>query len=118
MNSRVIIDSHCHVVKEYFADEQELVIERAFASGVKQLVNPGVTLADIDEVTQLTERYEQLFGAVGIHPHDAKTWSDESEKKIRAAAGRKKIVAIGECGWIFTTNTATSKHKKRSSLTR
>jgi TatD DNase family protein len=101
MNNGFIIDSHCHVVKEYFAEDQDAVITRAIEKGVGQLVNPGVSLADADEVVQLTEKYEQLFGGVGVHPHEAKSWSAESEGKMRAVAGREKIVAIGECGLDF-----------------
>src|ERR1700722_16263896 len=101
MNNGFIIDSHCHVVKQYFAEDQEEVINRAIEKGVKQLVNPGVSLEDADEVVQLTETYAELFGGVGIHPHEAKSWSQESESKIRAVAAREKIVAIGECGLDF-----------------
>jgi TatD DNase family protein len=101
MNNGFIIDSHCHVVKEYFAEDQEAVIIRAIEKGVSHLVNPGVSLEDADEVVQLAETYEELFGGVGIHPHEAKSWSAESESKIRAVAAHEKIVAIGECGLDF-----------------
>ncbi len=45
-----IIDSHAHVVKEYFAEDQHEVIARAFDSGVVQMVNPGVVMDDVDEL--------------------------------------------------------------------
>ncbi len=101
MNNGFIIDSHCHVVKEYFPDDQDEVISRAFEKGVGQLVNPGVSLADADEVVLLTERFAELYGGVGIHPHEAKTWDDSSDSRIRTLAARPKIVAIGECGLDF-----------------
>jgi TatD DNase family protein len=93
-----IVDSHCHVVKEYFPVDQAEVIERAISSGVQYLVNPGVSLADAAEVLELTQLYEPLFGGVGVHPHEASTWDETSEAQLRYYAAFPKIVGIGECG--------------------
>jgi TatD DNase family protein len=99
-----VIDSHCHVVREYFAHDQAEVIERALSSGVKYLVNPGCSLADAEEVLELTRLYKPLYGGVGIHPHEAKTWDAGSEAKIKHYAGQEKIVGIGECGLDYYYN--------------
>ena len=99
-----VVDSHCHVVKEYFAEDQTEVIERALSSGVKFLVNPGVSLADADEVLALTQKYGPLYGAVGVHPHEAKTWDENSEEKLRHYTAQPKIVGIGECGLDYFYN--------------
>lgn len=104
-NSRAfIVDSHCHVVKEYFADDQTEVMERAIDSGVRFFVNPGVSLADAPEVIELTRKYDHLFGGVGVHPHEAKTWNSESETLLRKFASEPKIVGIGECGLDYYYN--------------
>lgn len=101
-----IIDSHAHVVSEYFQDETDEVIQRAFDSNVVQLVNPGVVTKNIPELLEIAERYEQISVGVGIHPHDAKDWSDKEEQKILDAAKHKKVVAIGECGLDFYYNNS------------
>lgn len=101
-----IIDSHAHVVSEYFQDETDEVIKRAFDSNVVQLVNPGVVTKNIPELLEIAEKYEQISVGVGIHPHDAKDWSDKEEQKIVDAASHKKVVAIGECGLDFYYNNS------------
>jgi TatD DNase family protein len=100
-----IIDTHAHVIQEFFGDDQSDVIARAFASGIIQMVNPAVTLNSIPELIKLADRYEQLFIAVGLHPHDAKDWQDgKSASTIIDTAKHPKVVAIGECGLDFFYN--------------
>jgi TatD DNase family protein len=107
-----IIDSHCHVMKEYFGEEQNEVIERAFAEGVVQMVNPACSLSDIEEVLGLAERYPGLYAAVGIHPHEAKHWQSNSESILLSAAENVKVVAIGECGLDFFYNHSEAAQQK------
>jgi TatD DNase family protein len=106
-SSGSIIDSHAHVVKEYFSEDQEEVIERAFKSGISQMINPGVVLESIPELLELTQRYENIYTAVGLHPHDAKNWSESSFDTLAKASEHAKVVAIGECGLDFFYNNSS-----------
>jgi TatD DNase family protein len=108
-----IIDTHCHVVKEYFSDDQDEVIERAVSQGVSCLINPGVSLADAEEVLALTQKHPHLFGAVGVHPHEAKTWNNESEGILRQYAAEPKFVGIGECGLDYFYNNSEPEVQRR-----
>ncbi len=99
-----IIDSHAHLTWDSFAEDQQEVIERAFAEGVVQIVQAGVDLKTIPEMVTLTETYREIFIGVGLHPHDAKLWNDEADSTIRQAAEHPKVVAIGECGLDFYYN--------------
>lgn len=96
-----IIDSHAHVVQEYFPEDQHEVIARAFESGVVQIINPGVVMDGADELLALSERYEHLYVALGLHPHEAKHWSDQTDARLRALAQSPAVVGIGECGLDF-----------------
>lgn len=40
----------------------------------------------------------EVFGAFGIHPHDAKAYDETLENRLRAALGHPKAVAWGEIG--------------------
>lgn len=99
-----IIDSHAHLDWETFKEDQQAVIARAFESGVSQIVQAGVYLHNIDEAIALAERYDNIFCGVGLHPHEAKDWNDDSERAIRDACKHPKVVAIGECGLDFHYN--------------
>lgn len=96
-----IIDSHAHVMKEYFQDEQEEVIERAHGHKVNQMVNPAVSVEDLDELTDLANRFDFIYIALGQHPHDAKDWKASYSDTIEKAVENKKVVAVGECGLDF-----------------
>jgi TatD DNase family protein len=101
-----IIDSHAHVVREFFAEDQHEVIARAFQSGVVQMVNPGVVLDNVEELHELSRQYANIYTAVGLHPHEAKSWNADAEARLRQAASQPKVVAIGECGLDFYYNNS------------
>jgi TatD DNase family protein len=99
------------LLKEYFADEQFEMIERAFASNVKQMVNPGINATSLDELFQLADKYEHIYLGVGVHPHDAKTWSASVEDTLKKSLEHKKVVAVGECGLDFFYNNSSREEQ-------
>jgi TatD DNase family protein len=109
-----IIDSHAHLVKEYFGDEQFEMIERAFASNIKQMVNPGINADSLDELFELADNYENVYIGAGIHPHEAKSWSNSVEEKIRSALKHPKVVAVGECGLDFFYNNSSREEQMQA----
>jgi len=102
--ARGIVDSHAHVVAEYFKEDQEEVIDRAFASGVSQMVNPAVTVDDFEELKGLARQHDNLFIAIGQHPHEAKYWSESLAQRLHQSLQEEKVVAVGECGLDFYYN--------------
>ncbi len=70
------------------------------------MINPGVVLHSIPELLDLADRYDQIYTAVGLHPHDAKDWNDDSFDIIYKACRHPKVVAIGECGLDFFYNNS------------
>jgi TatD DNase family protein len=99
-----IIDSHAHLTWDTFGQDQAAVIERAFKEGVVQIVQAGVDLQSIPEMIKVSDQYESIYFGVGIHPHEAKFWSQEAESALKAAAGHPKMVAVGECGLDYYYN--------------
>jgi TatD DNase family protein len=99
-----IIDSHAHLTWESFAEDQKDVIARAFAENVVQIVHAGVDLVTIPEMMRLADEYEQIYLGIGLHPHEAKLFDEQTENTLRQAAKHKKVVAIGECGLDFYYN--------------
>jgi len=96
-----IIDSHAHLARESFAEDQEAVIERALANNVQVIVQAGVDFKGIAENLALADRHPYIFNAVGLHPHEAKFWDAESADILRKAAKHTSAVGIGECGLDF-----------------
>lgn len=108
-----IIDSHAHLDWESFKEDQEAVIQRAFESGVVQIVQAGVHLKSFPELLALSERYERIYCGIGLHPHDAKDWGADSASIVREAAHKQKVVAIGECGLDYHYNHSEPEVQRR-----
>lgn len=101
---REIIDSHAHLAWESYAADQKAVIERAFQAGVVQIVHAGVDMTTVSEMIALAEEYPQIFLGFGLHPHEAKFWSRETEATLRSALEHPRAVAVGECGLDYYYN--------------
>src|SRR5271168_383120 len=98
-----VIDTHCHLADVKFRDDVEAVIARASAAGVAQIISVGA-IGDIENdrlTVEIAERHQNVFAAVGVHPHDAKDCTPERITQWRALAASKKVVAIGESGLDF-----------------
>lgn len=98
----MFVDSHAHIDgPEYDADREE-VIARAREAGVNTILNVGTGdphSSVFERAVQLVAEHENFYGAIGVHPHDAKLYDDAAEAKInRLIAGSPKIMAWGEIG--------------------
>ena len=98
----MFIDSHCHIDgPEYDADREE-VIARAREAGVATMLVVGTGdphSGAIDRAVDLAERQEGVYAAVGVHPHDAKLFDQEAERRlIDLARQSKRLIAWGEIG--------------------
>lgn len=98
MKVNMLIDSHAHLNMSQFRHDLDEVLQRARSAGVGEILNIGVDPLSIDETIALSERYDEIFASVGVHPHDAKEWDDDLEEKLKRLLLRKKVLALGEIG--------------------
>lgn len=96
-----MIDAHCHLDDEQFADDLDAVIARAVDMGVTGMITAGGDIASSQAAVSLADKYGAVYAAVGIHPHHAAVYSKTALKAIRALAQHPKVVAIGEIGLDF-----------------
>jgi len=87
-------DSHCHLT---MADAPTL-LDRARQGGVRGFVVPGTKLEDAAEVVALAQQHDDVWAAVGFHPHEAKDCDDAAFEEISRLAREPRVVAIGEMG--------------------
>ncbi|MEO5925810.1 MAG: TatD family hydrolase [Bryobacteraceae bacterium] len=95
-----MIDSHCHLDNEKFVDDQEAVIERAFAAGVERMIciGTGDGPPDIEGAVRIADRYERIYATVGVHPHDASKYDDGVGMRLAELLKHPKVLAMGEIG--------------------
>ena len=93
-----MIDTHTHInmIEVTPADD---IIKNAGNYGVDKLIIPAASASDFDTIIELTNKHENVYGMLGIHPSEAKEWTDDIITRIKKLANKnKKIVAIGEIG--------------------
>jgi TatD DNase family protein len=98
----MFVDSHAHIDGgEYDADRDE-VVARARAAGVRAILNVGTgdpRASNFERAVAVAEKYEGVYAAVGVHPHDARLYDGEAERLLRSLVeGSGRVIAWGEIG--------------------
>lgn len=94
------IDTHAHLLPQYYSDEViEHTIRTAPDHQICRLINVGFDKDSATFSSQLSAQHPQVYAAIGLHPHDANTFSDDLLDHFEALLEQySKIVAIGEIG--------------------
>lgn len=97
----MLIDSHCHIDGEAFDEDRNDVVRRAREAGIAAMLNVGTGdphSDDFRKAVAVAEQYDNVFAAVGVHPHDAKLYDDAAEAHLVELARHGKVIAWGEIG--------------------
>src|SRR5512135_1965902 len=93
-----LIDTHCHLDMPQFDGDRQEVIRRAEKAGFAALITVGSDLQGTLKALKLSQQYDFIYASVGIHPHDAKDFSEQIYEDLKEMAKNNKVVAIGETG--------------------
>jgi TatD DNase family protein len=121
-----LIDTHCHVqslaadlgephTRQLWKKAEGLtadkVLENAKLHGVTEMICVGCELEDSINAVDFVQDKPQCFAAIGIHPHEAKSYASDFEalEHFSALVDRPKVVAIGECGLDYFYNHSDKK---------
>ncbi len=101
------IDSHSHLDDDYLFEKIDTVLNNAKKSNVKKIIT--VLSEPYDKYFLRFEKllkFENIYGIIGVHPHNAKDYNLDIEKKIIhfVEKHKNKIVAIGEIGLDYYYN--------------
>lgn len=107
------IDSHAHLFFNDFREDIDAVLERARNANVRAVIVPGTDLTTSTQALELAEQYQEIYAAVGFHPHDALKFSDADIQNLEALLSHPKVVAIGEIGLDFYYNYSPWDVQKR-----
>ncbi|MCD7780481.1 MAG: TatD family hydrolase [Candidatus Gastranaerophilales bacterium] len=107
-----MIDTHSHINFDEYKENFDDFLRDIKNNDVEKVIIPGVEPSTFSEIIQYTEKYDMLYGAIGIHPSEFQTFNEESEKNIYELAKNKKIIAIGEIGLDYHYGADTKEQQK------
>ena len=96
----LLVDSHAHLDDSEFDADRAEVMDRARAAGVRTiLIAGGGTGPDhLDSPLAIAENHDWIYASVGVHPHEARHFTDSHAEGILKLARHPKVVAVGEIG--------------------
>ena len=99
-NQSKLIDTHAHLDDPKFDNDRGDVIKRAMDAGIEYIITVGTWQKEkgLEHVTGLAGKYDLIYAALGVHPHDAKDANDDVFDEIKKVSAHPKVIAIGETG--------------------
>ena len=94
----MLFDTHAHLDDDRFDKDRDETIMQCQRDGVELILNAGSNIETSVKAIALAKKYEFIYAAVGVHPHDAAEMDEETAGVLAALAGNKKVRAIGEIG--------------------
>ena len=111
----MIVDSHCHLDFSELFNQLEEVIHRAESNQVKCFLTICTTLESFERIKLIINKYKNIYGTFGIHPHETKKFTNVDSKFILDLKKKyKKVIGIGETGLDFYYNHSDKKIQIKS----
>ena len=94
----MIFDTHAHYDDEVFDDDRDGLLQKMHQDGIGCIVNIGAGISSTRESVALSEAYEFIYAAVGVHPSEVADLTDDDIAWLKELADKEKVLAIGEIG--------------------
>lgn len=106
-------DSHCHL---HLCEEQDSIneiVERARRAGVSTMTTVGIDVSSSRRALEIAREFG-IWAAAGIHPNEAREWSEESTEVLKALLANDRVVAVGETGLDFYRDRCPRDAQRRA----
>lgn len=94
----MLIDTHCHIYLDQFAEDVEAVLQRASDAGVKHIFMPAINLNSLQQMQSLSHPDIQFHKMAGLHPTELNEGNTIKEEELLELCSRDDMVAVGETG--------------------
>ena len=108
----MIFDTHAHYDDERFDEDRYSLIEEMHQNGICNIINVGADMASSKTSIELAEKYDFIYAAVGVHPHEVDNMTDNDIEILTDYAKYTKVVAIGEIGLDYYYDLSTREHQR------
>ena len=111
----MIADSHCHLDYPDIYNQLDDIVKRAHTNQIKYLLTICTTLESFEKIKLIINKYTNIYGTFGIHPHETdKNKHVDLKFILNEKKKNKKIIGIGETGLDFYYNHSDKKNQKIS----
>jgi TatD DNase family protein len=93
-----LFDSHCHLQDKRILSSAGDIITRARDAGIEYLLCCGTSESDWEAVKSLSEHYDEVVPAFGLHPWYVSDRSDRWLEKLENNLSESPAAAVGEIG--------------------
>lgn len=94
----MIWDTHAHLDDPRFTEDFQKVLDNMNKAQITRVINVGYDLPSSERSVNLARQYENIYAAVGVHPHDAQGATLETWESLNRLAKEEKVIAWGEIG--------------------
>lgn len=126
----ILIDTHSHIdifedsniidantqkfgVNKVNLEDINRIVSNAKNFGVEKIIIPSVERNSFEKVIEISNNYEGVYCALGIHPTEAQNAKEEDFEKIIELSSNKKAVGIGECGLDYYWDKSFIEEQKK-----
>lgn len=93
-----IFDTHAHYDDSRFDEDRDELLSSIQSKGISHIVNCGCDLKSSLTTVALSEKYDFIYAAVGVHAHEAEEATESDIEEIEKLYEKEKVVAVGEIG--------------------
>lgn len=94
----MIFESHAHYDDRAFDEDREQLLDSFAENGIGYVINVGASIETTKHTIALTQKYDFVYGAAGVHPSETGELDEEKFVWLREQCALSKIVAVGEIG--------------------
>lgn len=107
-------DTHAHLTDERFDADRDALLASLPALGIARVLDVCCDAADWEKTRALLDAYDFIYGAVGMHPHEAgHTTAADIERVAEAIRACPKAVGLGEIGLDYHYDFAPREVQRR-----
>ena len=94
----MLVDSHCHLDYSDLSNDIDNIVERAKLNNIGTMVSICTNISNFSSVKEISQRFDNIYCSVGVHPHAASEEGQRRPNKIIEHCAYKKVIGIGETG--------------------
>ena len=109
----MIFDTHAHYDDEAFDNDRDSLLGSMRENNIGYIVNVGASMRGVEDTVRLMEKYEYVYGALGIHPDHAGEMNETVMERLHSLLQHEKAVAAGEIGLDYYWDKASHEIQKK-----